>query len=123
MGPAIRRRRRRRGELVSKKLVLDNYTVGSNSPLNVVIGTIVNKINGSTVTLVDNDSDRFYISGNSIRYGPSTIAAESSSPRLLTLLETQSNGVKQYSQISINIESVTKMNFKNPVNSGLIVLL
>ena len=102
-GVSIRRRRRRRGELVAQSLKLSNYTIPANTPQGVLVANITNKIAGSTLSLVDTDYNRFLLSGTSIYAGP--VQVDPGSPRLLTLLETQPDGVKQQTNLSMGVGS------------------
>lgn len=129
-GVGVRRRRRRRGELVAKKLLLNFSQADPATPPGTKIADITNKISTSTLTLLDSNSGRFSLVGNSIFAGTTPIG--SAQPvRYITIVETQPNGVQQRSVIGLSIvEGVLppavytpKLDFTNNKNSGYIVLL
>ena len=125
-GVGVRRRRRRRGELVSKQLVLDTNILYIDTPVGSKIGTVINKISSSTLSLTDSDSGRFSLVDNIIYVGSTLATPDVSGVRKITLLEVQPNGVKQYSQVLMTIldsEFASKMDFRDSINSGLVVLL
>jgi hypothetical protein len=127
IGSVRRRRRRYRGDLVALKLAIDNNIVPLDTPPGEKVGTITNKIAGSTLTLVDSDSDRFTLVGNTIYTGPTKITNAISPIRRIELVESQNSGnLTQHSQLFIIVlptEFATAFNFSDPINSGLIVLL
>lgn len=100
-GVGVRRRRRRRGELVAKQLQLSNYSVAIGAAPGVLVGNVTNKIAGTTLTLTDSDGERFALSGVALTAGSVATTSGQASPRIITLLEVQPNGVKQYSKVSI----------------------
>lgn len=72
-GVGVRRRRRRRGKLMAKRLKLSNYTMPAASANGTVVGNITNKMAGSTVTIIDDQGGRFKLSGLAVQ--ASTVSA------------------------------------------------
>ena len=94
-GVGIRRRRRHRGELVAKKLLLSSYNVSASATVSTVVGHITNSI--GTVTLTDTASGKFSLSSGNIVVA----AALTATTYNITLKEVQSNGVTQYTAVTI----------------------
>lgn len=99
-GVGVRRRRRRRGELMARKALLSGYTLSANSPEGTLVGTITNKIADSTLTLVDNADGRFKLVGIEVRAGP---LAPIAGTYLITLKERNSMAL-QITQIEITVQ-------------------
>lgn len=125
-GVGVRRRRRRRGELVAKKLKLNTYTVNSNASPGTKLADITNKISTSSLTLLDSDSGRFSLMGSSIMAGGTPIGT-AVPVRYITIVERQPNGVEQRTVIAINTTEggpvTARLDFSVPSNSGYLALL
>lgn len=98
-GVGVRRRRRRRGELMAKKLLLSAYTLTANSPDGTVVGNVTNKIAGSTLTLVDNAGGRIKLVGSAVQAG--TVASLAGT--YLINIKEQNAGASQITQIEITV--------------------
>ena len=98
-GVGVRRRRRRRGELMAKKLLLSAYTLTANSPDGTVVGNVTNKIAGSTLTLVDNAGGRIKLVGSAVQAG--TVASLVGT--YLINIKEQNAGASQITQIEITV--------------------
>ena len=98
-GVGVRRRRRRRGELMAKKLLLSAYTLTANSPDGTVVGNVTNKIAGSTLTLVDNAGGRIKLVGSAVQAG----TVPSLAGTYLINIKEQNAGASQITQIEITV--------------------
>ena len=98
-GVGVRRRRRRRGELMAKKLLLSNYTLVHNSAEGTLVGNVTNKITGSTLTLVDNAGGRIKLVGTAIQAG----AVASVAGKYLINVKEQNSMASQITQIEITV--------------------
>lgn len=96
-GVGVRRRRRRRGELMAKKATLSNYTLTSNSPEGTVVGNVTNKIADSTLSLIDDAGGRLKLVGSVIQAG----AVASLAGTYLINVKEQNPGASQITQIEI----------------------
>lgn len=96
-GVGVRRRRRRRGELMAKKLLLSGYTLAANSPEGTLVGNVTNKIADSTLTLVDNAGGRIGLVGLAIQAGP----VPSIAGTYLINIKEQNSMASQITQIEI----------------------
>jgi len=98
-GVGVRRRRRRRGELMAKKLILSGYTLAANSPEGTVVGNVTNKIAGSTLSLIDNAGGRIKLVGIAIQAG----AVASIAGTYLINVKEQNEMASQITQIEITV--------------------
>ena len=98
-GVGVRRRRRRRGELMAKKLLLSGYTLAANSPEGTVVGTITNKIADSVLTLIDNAGGRVKLVGLEIQAGSVASIAGS----YLISIKEQNSMASQITQVEITV--------------------
>lgn len=98
-GVGVRRRRRRRGELMSTKLILSGYALAANSPDGTLVGNVTNKIAGSTLSLVDDAGGRIKLVGTAIQ--ASTVA--SLAGKYLINVKEQNTMASQITQIEITV--------------------
>jgi hypothetical protein len=98
-GVGVRRRRRRRGELMSTRITLSGYTLAANSPNGTLVGNITNKIADSTLTLVDDAGGRIKLVGTAIQ--ASTVA--SLAGKYLINVKEQNSMASQITQIEITV--------------------
>ena len=98
-GVGVRRRRRRRGELMAKKLLLSGYTLAANSPEGTVVGNVTNKIADSTLSLIDNAGGRIKLVGSAIQAG----AVASLAGKYLINVKEQNSMASQITQIEITV--------------------
>lgn len=98
-GVGVRRRRRRRGELMAKKLILSGYSLAANSPDGTVVGSVTNKIADSTLSLIDNAGGRIKLVGSAIQ--ASTVA--SLAGKYLINVKEQNSMASQITQIEITV--------------------
>lgn len=98
-GVGVRRRRRRRGELMAKKLLLSNYTLVHGSVAGTLIGNITNKIASSTLTLVDNAGGRVALVGTALQAG----SVSSTAGKYLINIKESNSMASQITQIEITV--------------------
>ena len=96
-GVGVRRRRRRRGELMARKLILSGYSLAANSPDGTVVGNVTNKINDSTLTLIDNAGERIKLVGSAIQAS----SVPSIAGTYLVTLKEQNSMASQITQVEI----------------------
>lgn len=99
-GVGVRRRRRRRGTLMAKRLQLSNYTMTASSANGTLVGNVTNKITGSTLTLVDDAGGRFKLVGAAVQ--ASTVASTSGTYTVI-LREDKVNIGNQTTRIEIRV--------------------
>lgn len=99
-GAIRRRRRRRRGELMAKTLRLSSAIMAANSPQGTLVGNVVNKINGTYLTLIDTVGGRFQLVGLAIQAGATPAVA---GKYTIELLEEQSSVGHQPTFIEITV--------------------
>lgn len=98
-GVGVRRRRRRRGELMAKKVTLSGYTLAANSPEGTAVGDVTNKIAGSTLSLIDDAGGRIKLVGSAIQAG----SVASIAGKYLINVKEQNPMASQITQIEITI--------------------
>lgn len=94
---AIRRRRRRRGELMAKDLVLTGYATTVAATAGTTVGSVTNKIASSTLTLIDDGGGRFVLAGLNLN---TTSTPRTAGTYILTLKETNSMA-SQFTRLEI----------------------
>lgn len=97
-GVGVRRRRRRRGKLMAKRLKLSGTTMAANSAQNTLVGNVTNKIAGTTLTILDTAGGRFKLVGTAIQAGATLATA---GKYTIQLLEEQVNVGRQATSIDI----------------------
>ncbi len=98
-GVGVRRRRRRRGELMAKRLLLSGYALAANSPEGTVVGNVTNKIAGSTLSLIDNAGGIIKLVDTAIQAG----AVASIAGTYLINVKEQNGMASQITQIEITV--------------------
>lgn len=98
-GVGVRRRRRRRGELMAKKATLSGYTLTANSPEGTVVGNVTNKIADSTISLIDDAGGRLKLVGSTIQAGSVTATGG----EYLATLKEQNSMATQLTQLNISV--------------------
>ena len=98
-GVGVRRRRRRRGELMAKRVNLSGYTLVAGSPEGTVIGNVTNKIADSTLTLIDNAGGRIKLVDTVVQAGPTAATAGT----YLINIKEQNPMASQITQIEITV--------------------
>jgi len=98
-GVGVRRRRRRRGELMSTRLTLSGYTLAANSPDGTLVGNVTNKIADSTLSLIDDAGGRIKLVGSAIQAG----SVASIAGTYLINIKEQNSMASQITQIEITI--------------------
>lgn len=97
-GVGVRRRRRRRGKLMAKRLKLSATTMPANSAQNTLVGNVTNKISGTVLSILDTAGNRFKLVGSAIQAGSVLAAA---GKYTILLLEEQANVGRQVTSIDI----------------------
>lgn len=91
---SIRRRRLRHVQVILNALTLSASSVAENSASGVVVGTVLGKTAGSTLSLFNNDGGRFVLNGsNQIVTGLVNIDFEASPTRSITIRENLPSAV------------------------------
>jgi hypothetical protein len=98
-GVGVRRRRRRRGELMAKKIILSGYTLAANSLDGTVVGNVTNKIADSTLSLIDNAGGRIKLVDLAIQ---ADSVASVAGTYLITIKE-QNSMATQLTQVEITV--------------------
>ena len=98
-GVGVRRRRRRRGELMAKKIILSGYTLAANSLDGTVVGNVTNKIADSTLSLIDNAGGRIKLVGLAIQ--ASSVASVAG--KYLITVKEQNPMATQLTQVEITV--------------------
>ena len=99
-GAGRRRRRRRRGKLMAKRLQISNATMPASSPQGTIVGTVLRKIAGTYLTLIDTVGNRFQLVGSVIQAGVTPAIA---GKYTIELLEEQSSVGRQATFIEITV--------------------